>query len=153
MSFKIIPALLASGPALFANAVEQYNYIVDVDRAEKLNPTAKPETGLDRSTAIGILGALVTTACYIFAKVVDNLPPSKGRPRLQALKQFSIVAGVLGAIGIGIKISNMKDFWERHNAHLNIRQKVRKAALDGEIFVATGTLAIAGCLAVDKLIK
>lgn len=153
MSFHIVPALLASGPALFTNAMMQYDYIMDLDRAEKLNPTAPPETGLNLSTPFEIIAALFTTAYYVFAKVVDKLPPSIKRPRPRALTEFSILAGAMGAIGIGIKISNMKDIWERHSADLNTKKKVQRAALDGVIFVATGSLAIAGCLAADKFIK
>ena len=153
MSFHIVPALLASGPTLFANAMMQYDYIIDLDRAKKLNPATKPGTGLNLSTAFEIFAALFTTACYVFAKVVDNLPPSKGRPRERALTQFSTLAGTMGAIGIGVKISNMKDIWKRHSADFNTKKKVQRAALDGVIFVATGTLAIAGCLAADKWIK
>lgn len=153
MGFQIVQALLTSGPALFANAIEQSNYIANLDTAEEFQFIETSETRHDRSTAYGIVGAVVTIVCYTFLKVIDKFPPSTLRPRPGLLIEFFMLSSALGVIGICAKIININDIWQKRSADFNTTKKAQTAALDIAIFIATGSLGVIGCLAADKLIK
>lgn len=133
MSFQVVQVLLGSGPALFANAAGQSSDITDDRRNQDAMWNDHSGMFLKESIAFGIMGTILDTALYAIVKVVDKFPRPAWHLGPGPLMQNCIINGAFGLAGVALKISQMKDIWENHNAGFNTKRKVQRAALDGAI--------------------
>lgn len=150
MSLEVVGALCVSGLPLMINQLAQFEDIED-DRS-KADIMMNQQSGmcLKVTTILGGTGSVLSITLYAGAKSISKLSPKLG---IGAVSTVCLLGGAAGVAGIYFKVDKMRQVWKYCDAGLSEKKKITRAALDGALFAATAGFTIAGCLAVNKVIK
>lgn len=145
---SLTTALSVSGISLFFNQQAQF---IDLEDDREFNQSEKSGMCLSQSATIGIMGGGVTSFfAYACARSISSFSPTWAG---SSTAMFCVVGGVIGLTGIDSKIQNIKYIWDKHSMGLSTQEKIKRAAIDTGIFIATSAITTLGCLAAEEAVN